>query len=60
MLKFTQTAGLSHLLNQPPENIPLLSFLVEGTKVWGEDRSMHLKKKSHSNEKTRIEETGPE
>lgn len=61
MLKFTQTAGLSHLLNQPPENIPLLSFLVEGTKVWGEEsRSMHFKKKkkSHSNEKTRIEETG--
>lgn len=59
MLKFTQTSGLSHLLNQPHKNIPLLSFLVGGTEVWGEGRSMHLKKKGgQPNEKTRFEETG--
>lgn len=46
MLKFTETSGLSHFLNQPHENILLFSFLVEGTKVWKEEgRSMHLKKK---------------
>lgn len=61
MLKFTKTSGLSHFLNQPHENIPLFSFLVEGTKVWKEGRSMRLKKKkknSQPNEKTRFEETG--
>ena len=33
VLRFTKTSGLSHLLNQPQENTPRLSFLVEGTKV---------------------------
>lgn len=61
MLKFTKTSGLSHL-NQPQENTPLLPFLVEVTKVWGDEgRSMYAlkkKKKSRPDEKTRFEETG--
>ena len=46
VLRFTKTSGLSHLLNQPQENTPRLSFLVEGTKISREEgRGMHLKKK---------------